>query len=271
MMLSWRVLAGVMGVAALLAPQLADARPTGHAVAVVQQSLLSPAAGAVHLPLGEGTPVSLGDVVRTGSSGEAQLLFEDDTKIVVGPNSSLLIEEALFPTTGTAERFVINALAGTFRFISGQSASSAYFIRTPTATIGVRGTIVEFAHDPGSQATHVVLLDGDVNLCATSMLDLKHRGECTVVTGACTAMTVTPDGEIIKHTDERVKADLIEDNFQYISSQGGLLSEFQADTSACPVFAQINPNIQQALAIPAVGLTILTIIEITEDDDPTSP
>jgi hypothetical protein len=203
---SWRVLAGVIGVAAMLAPQVSDARPTGHAVAVVQQSLLA-AAGVGRQPLSQGTPVSLGDVVQTGPSGEAQLLFEDDTKIVVGPNSSLLIEEALFPTAGTAERFVVNALAGTFRFISGQSDSSAYFIRTPTATIGVRGTIVEFAHDVGSQATHVVLLDGEVNLCATSTRDLKHVGECAVVTGACTAMTVTPDGRIIPHTDERDKAD----------------------------------------------------------------
>jgi ferric-dicitrate binding protein FerR (iron transport regulator) len=263
-----RILAGVIGIAALMAPQSSDARPTGRAVAVVQQSLLTPAASAVHQPLSEGTPVSLGDVVRTGSNGKAQLLFEDETRIVVGPDSSLLIEEALFPTAGTAERFVVNALAGTFRFISGQSDSSAYFIRTPTATIGVRGTIVELAHDGGSQETHVVLLDGEIRLCATSQLDLKHVGECAVVTGACTAMTVTRYGEIIEHTDERVKAELIRDRFPHIVSQEELLSEFRAPTGACPVFAQVDPNILRAFAIPGIGLTI---IGISRDDDPISP
>jgi hypothetical protein len=268
MMASWRVLAGVIGVAAVVAPQLSDARPTGRAVAVVQQSLLTPAASAAHQPLSEGTPVSLGDVVRTGSSGKAQLLFEDETRIVVGPDSSLLIEEALFPTAGTAERFVINALAGTFRFISGQSDSSAYFIRTPTATIGVRGTIVEGAYDSGSQQTHVVLLEGEVNLCARSESDPNQMGECAVVTGACTAMTVTRSGEIIEHTDEREKAELIRGRFPNIASQEELLSEFQAPTGACPVFAQVNPSTLQALAIPAVGLTVLGI---SADDDPISP
>jgi hypothetical protein len=43
-----------------------------------------------------------------------------------------------------------------------------------------------------------------------------------------------------------------------------LLSDFQAPTGACPVFAQFNPsNILPALVIPIVGLTIITIIEDT--------
>jgi hypothetical protein len=261
----WQVLAGGTGIVALVAPQLSAAQPTGHAVAVVQQSLLSPA-GAVRQPLGEGTPVSLGDVVQTGPSGEAQLLFEDETRIVVGPNSSLLIEDALFPTEGTAERFAINALGGTFRFISGQSASSAYSIRTPTATIGVRGTIVEFAYDGTSRATHVVGLEGTVQFCARSVFDLKLEGECAEVTGPCTVMTATPGGEIIEYTEQE-KREVIKREFPYIPSQAGLLSPFRADTSACPVFAFIDPT--RALGLAGLGLAAgLIINEVSKDDGP---
>lgn len=128
---------------------------------------------------------------------------------------------------------------------------------------------VSVAQPTGPAATHVVLLDGEVTLCTR---DARGQvGECAVVTGACTAMTVTEDGDIIEHTSEQDKGELIRRHFDHISSQDGLLSEFQAPTGACPVLAQINPNILPALGAPIVGLTILTIRGITNDNDPISP
>jgi hypothetical protein len=266
-MQSWHVVAGAIGLAALVAPQLSTAQPTGRAVAVVQQSLLAPA-GLGRQPLSEGTPISLGDVVETGPSGEAQLNFEDDTKIVVGPNSRLLIEDALFPTDGTAERFAINALSGTFRFISGQSSSSAYSIRTPTATLAVRGTIADFRFDNVTGETKVALLEGEINLCPRGT-DLKlEGGECVEVTGLCTVMTVKPSGEIIRHDDNEDKRRVLRE-FDYIQRQEGLLEKFRADTGACPVFAFIDPS---RAAVIAAGVVAggLIINEISKDDPPPS-
>jgi hypothetical protein len=136
--------------------------------------------------------------------------------------------------------------------------------------IGVAAVLtpqVSVAQPTGPAATHVVLLEGELSLCAGGG-QLYKDGECAVVTGACTAMTVTEAGDIIEHTSEQDKSELIRRHFDHISSQDDLLSEFQAPTGACPVFAQINPGIFVA---PAVGLTILTIRGITKDDDPISP
>jgi hypothetical protein len=140
-----RILAALGGFLAIVSPGHLAAEPAGTAVAVLQQSILT--ASGEQRVLSEGAPVAMGDVVQTGPNGQAQLLFEDATRIVVGPSSNLVIESALFRADGTAERLAINALRGSFRFISGQSASTAYSIRTPTATLAVRGTTFDFTVD----------------------------------------------------------------------------------------------------------------------------
>jgi hypothetical protein len=136
------IFAAVVGFLATASAGHLAAQPAGRAVAVVQQSMLT--ASGQQVMLAAGAPVTMGDVVQTGPNGQAQLLFDDETRIVVGRNSNLVIESALFRNDGTAERLAINALRGSFRFISGRSSSAAYSIRTPTATLAVRGTTFDF-------------------------------------------------------------------------------------------------------------------------------
>lgn len=126
----------------------------------------------------------------------------------------------------------------------------------------------------GQSATHVVLLDGEVTLCARGQSD--QAGDCAVVAGACTAMTVTEFGDIVEHTSEQEKSELIGRHFEHISSQDGLLPEFQAPTGACPVFAQINPNQAPgglgpaalgAVGLPAAGVGISTAKGLADGED----
>jgi len=139
------IFSALVGFLATVSPGHLAAETAGTAVAVLQQSILT--ASGQQRVLAEGAPVATGDVVQTGPNGQAQLLFEDGTRIVVGRNSNLVIESALFRADKTAERLAINALRGSFRFISGRSASAAYSIRTPTATLAVRGTTFDFTVD----------------------------------------------------------------------------------------------------------------------------
>ena len=82
-----------------------------------------------------GVSIYVGDLVATDSDGEAQLLFQDGTRMVVGPNSSLVIEEFLFRSTAAENKFAVRALGGAFRFISGEGGDTGFKILTPTAAI----------------------------------------------------------------------------------------------------------------------------------------
>lgn len=109
----------------------------GQAKAVIDMASATGQIGARALTIG--APIYLGDVVATYNIGEAQLLFQDGTRMVVGPNSSMVIEEFLFRGTASENKFAVRALGGAFRFISGDAGARAYEIRTPSGTIGVRG------------------------------------------------------------------------------------------------------------------------------------
>jgi hypothetical protein len=113
------------------------AQPSGVVLAVVQQSEADGQTGKRTLLVE--APVYSGDHIITGPTGQAQVKFRDDTKLVVGPNSMMIIDAFVFSDQDSARQISINAVKGAFRFITGKSPKDAYSITTPTATIGVRG------------------------------------------------------------------------------------------------------------------------------------
>ena len=128
-------LGAAMACAAIEGPALAQ--PSGVVLAVVQQSEADGETGKRTLMVE--APIFAGDRIITGPIGEAQVKFRDNTKLVVGPNSMMIIDAFVFENDDTARKISINAVRGAFRFISGKSPKDAYSITTPTATIGVRG------------------------------------------------------------------------------------------------------------------------------------
>ncbi len=105
--------------------------------AVALMSAGQPAAAAV------GTPVRVGDLLRTAADGSVGLTLKDNTMLSLGPNSELSIDAYLFEPAREELRLATRLLHGTLHFISGVIAKlkpEAVSIETPSATIGVRGT-----------------------------------------------------------------------------------------------------------------------------------
>ena len=110
-------LLGLAGLLWCLAQSLALAAAPGTAVGVDPSA--DDTFGNSSRTLVVGADVSIGDTVVTGPTGQVQLLFKDQTRLAIGPNSSLLIEAYLLKDDATVGQFTINALSGTFRFITG--------------------------------------------------------------------------------------------------------------------------------------------------------
>lgn len=133
-------------IALMIIPGIVSANPVGQAVDVQQSATLT--RGGQETSLQPGQAINLGDLISTSASGQVQLMFRDETKIAIGSNSELVIENILFDSSDMASDFTINAVQGAFRFFSGRSKKSAYSIRTPNATMGVRGTVFDFTVSP---------------------------------------------------------------------------------------------------------------------------
>ncbi len=91
-----------------------------------------------------------GESIATGSNGEVHLRMEDGGFIAVRPGTRMRI--AKFRAQGDeSDAVTIGLLEGSFRSITGWIARfgrNNYQVRTPTVTIGVRGTDHEPFHIP---------------------------------------------------------------------------------------------------------------------------
>lgn len=80
--------------------------------------------------------------VRSDSTGNAQLMFPDDSTITVAPGTD--IELAEFVDTPQKENIALNLAVGTARIITGEVSRRnplAFTVNTPQAIIGIRGTV----------------------------------------------------------------------------------------------------------------------------------
>ncbi|MGV3489810.1 MAG: FecR family protein [Devosia sp.] len=147
---------------------------SGTALGVDPDARLEDKAGAKTLVVG--TDVFIGDRVITDAAGLVQIRFGDRTELTVGPSSSLVIEDYLLREDGSAGKFAINALSGTFRFVTGRSPKDSYDIKTPTGIIGVRGTAFDL--NVKSDHSSAMIYHGAIVMCNTA-------GQCVTVSETC--------------------------------------------------------------------------------------
>jgi len=160
-------------------------------------------------------PIYMGDVITTNRRGQVQIIFVDNTKFVVGANSKVTIDAFVFNANKTAQDVSISAIKGTFRFITGKSPKDNYSLRTPTMTIGVRGTAFDLAIRPGESM--VVVYEGQTNVC-----DMLNR--CMEANrGTMAASTQEGVRSIPAGADQRRR---LEAYFPLIKSQAGLGAAF---------------------------------------------
>jgi hypothetical protein len=200
--------------------------PSGTAIAVIQSSEAEGAGG--RRPLATEGPVFSGDRILTGNIGEAQLRFRDGTRLVVGPNSSMVLDAFIFNDDDTARTVAINVVRGAFRFITGNGPKDAYAITTPTATISVRGTAFDLDVDPLG-TTRLAVVEGGVISCDRLP---PPRQTCVFQVADCEVI-VTERGQLPRiATREERRRELLT-YFPYLRSQARLVADFRLDVDGC--------------------------------------
>lgn len=117
-------------------------QPAGHVI--FSEGPVEAQSGAATRALTKGAPVCAGETIVTAHSGKAQIKMADGGLIAVRPDTKMKIETFNFDgkEDGT-EKSVIALLQGGFRALTGlvgRTHKENYWITTPTATIGIRGT-----------------------------------------------------------------------------------------------------------------------------------
>ena len=108
----------------------------------------------------KGADIESMDTYTTGAC-VSDITFKDDTKVKVNENSRLLIDDFVYdPKKSDAGKLAIKAAMGTVRYTSGQIAKNnpqAVDVKTPTATIAVRGTDFNMTVDEAGQSLVILV------------------------------------------------------------------------------------------------------------------
>ena len=96
-----------------------------------------------NLPVTVGTTLQAGDLIRTSGDAAIGLTLKDDTRVALGPNSQVALDRFAFDANTHQGNMFVSVLKGTLSMVSGLMAKlnpEQVQIRTPTATVGIRGT-----------------------------------------------------------------------------------------------------------------------------------
>jgi hypothetical protein len=103
----------------------------------------------------QGDDVYRDEGVRTSVDSTTKLILHDKTVLTVGSSSFVKLDRFVYAGEGQLGAIAVNVVKGSLTFATGNAEKKSYAITTPTAMIGVRGTI--FRIEATSAKTRLVL------------------------------------------------------------------------------------------------------------------
>lgn len=144
------------------------------------------------------------DAIVTGDQSRLRILLRDQSMLTVGANAELTVDRFVIAMEPDPSGVLFSIVRGAFRFVSGSRGAERERVAfgTPTATIGIRGTIIEGAvgaealellagengtpypqADP-DQAAVIVLIEGEIEIEVDGVRRVvREPGQAVFVSG----------------------------------------------------------------------------------------
>ena len=90
--------------------------------------------------------ILLNDQILTGANARMQIVLLDRSTFTIGSNASVAIDRFVYDPARNSRSSGVSVARGAFRFMSGRALrrpTGPVAVRTPVASIGIRGTIFE--------------------------------------------------------------------------------------------------------------------------------
>ncbi len=116
-------------------------------------------------------------IISTGGGG-GQVLFLDQTSLTIAPNSEVVLDRYVYDPASDTGEMAVTVLRGAMRFVGGRiSKTSPALIKTPTATIGIRGGMGNVRVEDGADTLY-----------------MHVAGFASTITTATEELTITREG-----------------------------------------------------------------------------
>ena len=120
----------------------------------------------VAVVLNVGDAVYRNDVIQTGANSAVGIAFIDASAFNLSANGRMMLNEFIYNPGGTGNSSLLNLVQGAATFISGQvSKTGEMFVQTPSATVGIRGTVfqLEIQSTDGTARLSVINYDSQLH------------------------------------------------------------------------------------------------------------
>jgi hypothetical protein len=135
-----------------------------------------------------GDDVRQEEIIAVAEDSLGELMLRDQTKVALGPGARLTLDRFIYDPNRSGGSIVLNLVKGGFRFITGIAAKPVYSIRTPVASITVRGTVFD-VYIEGQEAIWILLHEGAITVC-------NNAGKCRELNDPCRLMRIGAGGDM---------------------------------------------------------------------------
>jgi hypothetical protein len=142
---------------------------SASAQTVGRTTTVKPGAFRNSAALGVGAPVATDDLVNTDVQGRTNLRFLDQSTLDIGPGSDVRIDRFVYNPNRSAAGGTISLVKGVLRYNSRGAPDGAVQIRTPTSTLGIRGTTIASAYNPVTNESWHQISEGEAEVCPTNV------------------------------------------------------------------------------------------------------
>lgn len=133
-------------------------------------------------------PIEKMDRVQTGN-GRLEIKFVDQTTVKVTEHSKLIIDDFVYSGKPSTSRMALKFASGTVRFATGKGIAKPNInLRTPTATIAVRGTDFTSTVDDFGKSLVILLPEEDGTV---GEITVSNAGGTVILTRAFQATVVS--------------------------------------------------------------------------------
>lgn len=146
----------------------AEAAPIAQVTNIVNSAFRSPPGGS-ELPVKVSDELVQDEALRTETDSTVELAFIDGSQMSLEPESELVLSKYVFDPEGKQTAAIIELQSGTFHYTSNGVPDQDVVLKTPVATIGIRGTellihIVPSATIANTLSLKVDVIDGLINV-----------------------------------------------------------------------------------------------------------
>jgi hypothetical protein len=141
--------------------------------------------------------------IVTEPASATELEFADGSRLSVGPAADVTLDRFVYDASAGTGQLALNIAKGTLRLATGRLQAPGHTLRTPTATIGIRGTILSVVVAANGLTT-VIVEQGVVNVAGiTAAAQTIAAGQATTVPpgGAASAPGAAPGDAVASVND----------------------------------------------------------------------